>query len=151
MKILIPIGNLVSKELITRALHVLSAFKDPTIVLLHVVEVPSRTGVLDPEPYRDEISKAETKLNDLAKWLADQGLRVSVKVRVARNIAEGIVEETDRNGYLIVFLMKRKLTKGWKRFFARSVSERVVRSAECLVMTAPLQHPSRHGPESSKH
>lgn len=151
IKILIPIGDQFSKERITEALHVLSTFKNPIIVLLHVIEVPSRTSVLDPEPYRDEITKAERKLNDLSKWLTDQGLKVVVKVAVARNIADGIVEETERDGYLIVFLMKRKLTKGWRRFFSKSVSERVVRSANCLVMTAPLRpHHATASPVNTK-
>jgi len=140
VRILIPIGDLVSRQLITRALHVLSAFKNPLIVLLHVIEVPSRTGTLDPEPYRNEIDKAERKLKDLSLWLENQGLNAVVKVAVARNVADGIVEETERDGYLLVFLMKRKVRKGWRRHLTRSVSEQIVRSASCLVMTAPLEH-----------
>ena len=59
---------------------------------------------------------------------------------VARNAAEGIITETENEDYMIVFLMKRRRVKGWKRLFNRSVSERVVREANCLVMTAPLEH-----------
>lgn len=151
VKILIPIGNLVSRQLITRALHVLSTFKNPLVVLLHVIEVPSRTGTLDPEPYRNEIDKAEKKLKELSTWLENQDLKAVVKVAVARNAADGIVEETERDGYLLVFLMKRKVRKGWKRFFTRSVSEQVVRSANCLVMTAPLEQLTGTGRESSKY
>lgn len=150
-KILIPIGDLVSKELITRALHVLSAFKNPLVVLLHVIEVPSRTGTLDPEPYRNEIDKAERKLKDLSAWLENQDLKAVVKVVVARNVAEGIVTETEREGYLIVFMMKRKIKQRWKRYFSRSVSEQVVRSANCLVMTAPLEQLLGNSREASKH
>jgi nucleotide-binding universal stress UspA family protein len=139
VKILIPIGDLFSRQLITRALHLLSAFREPLVVLLHVVEVPSRTGTLDPDPYREEIDKAEKRLRDLSRWLDNQGLKAAVKVAVARNVAEGIVEETERDGYLLVFLMKRKVKKDFKRFFTRSVSEQVVRSASCLVLTAPLE------------
>lgn len=138
-KILIPVGDLVSRELITQALHVLSSFKNPTVVLLHVIEVPSRTSTLEPDPYRAEIKEAQKKLGELAKWLADQGLEVRIRVGVARNAAEGIIEETETDGYLIVFLMKRKSAKGWRRLFRRSVSERVIRSASCLVLTAPLE------------
>jgi len=138
-KVLIPIGEPVSRKLITQALHVLSAFRKPLIVLFHVVEVPSRTAALDPEPYRNEIQQAEEKLNDLAKWLRSQSLTVRVKVVVARNVAEGIVDETERDGYFIVFLMKRRFKRGWKQMFTRSVSGRVVRYANCLVLTAPLE------------
>jgi nucleotide-binding universal stress UspA family protein len=150
-KILIPVGKLVSKGLITQALHVLSTFKDPLIVLFHVVEIPSRTSTLDPELYRLQIDESERILNELATWLIQQGLKVRIKVAVARSAADGIVEETERDGYLIVFLMKRKTTKGWRRYFARSVSEKVVRHSNCLVLTAPLGHLSSHSDESSKH
>lgn len=132
-----------SKELITNALHVLSSFRNPIIVLLHVIEVPSRTGTLEPEAYQNEIKRAEMKLTELSKWLSDQGIRVRSKVAVARNAAEGVVSETESDGYMFVFLMKRRIKKGWKRLFRRSVSERVVRSANCLVMTAPLEHLKR--------
>ncbi len=139
MKVLIPVGEPVSRKLITQALYVMSAFKNPTIVLFHVVEVPSRTATLDPEPYRNELDKAEQKLTDLAKWLRNQSLRVRVKVVVARNAAEGIIDETESGGYFIVFLMKRRFKRGWRQLFKRSVSERVVRFANSLVLTAPLE------------
>ncbi len=138
MKILIPIGDPVSRKLITQALHILSAFRHPVIVLFHVVEVPSRTATLDPEPYRNEIQQAEEKLSDLAKWLRSQSLTVRVKVVVARNAAEGIIEETETGGYFVVFLMKRRFRRGWSRVFKRSVTGKVVQYANCLVLTAPL-------------
>ena len=139
MKILIPVGEPVSRKLITQALHVMSTFKNPTIGLFHVVEVPSRTATLEPEPYRIEIDKAEQKLTDLAKWLRKQSLSVRVKVVVARNVVEGIIDETDTGGYFIVFLMKRRFKRGWRQLFKRSVSEKVVRFANSLVLTAPLE------------
>jgi nucleotide-binding universal stress UspA family protein len=138
-KVLIPIGEPVSRKLITQALYVMSAFKNPTIVLFHVVEVPSRTATLDPEPYRNELDKAEQKLNDLAKWLKRQSLRVRIKVVVARNAAEGIIDETETGDYFIVFLMKRKFKRGWRQLFKRSVSQKVVRFANSLVLTAPFE------------
>ena len=138
-KILIPVGDIVSKELITKALHLLSTFKSPLIVLFHVIEVPSRTATLETEPYEAQIKSAEKRLVDISTWLTGQGLEVRIKVAIARYIAEGIIDEVDRDGYLVVFLMKRKMAKGWKRLFTRSVSERVIRSANCLVMIATLE------------
>lgn len=134
-----------------QALHVLSAFKNPSIVLLHVIEVPSRTATLETEPYQDDISRAENELNDVSTWLSNQGLNVQLKVAVARNIADGIVEETERDGYLIVFMMKRRAERGWRQLFTRSVSQRVVRHANCLVLTAPLEQLSTRRRPSSKH
>lgn len=132
-------GEPVSRKLITKALHVLSAFRKPTIVLFHVVEVPSRTATLEPEPYRNELDQAERRLNELAQWLRSQSFRVRVKVVVARNVAEGIIDETERDGYFIVFLMKRRFKRGWRQMFKRSVSGRVVRYANSLVLTAPFE------------
>ena len=137
-EILIPIGERASKNLITQALHVLSAFKSP-LVLFYVVEVPSRTATLDTEPYRKQIEDAERRLNELSMWLVDQGLRVRTKVVIARNIAEGIIDEADSEDYLVVFMMKRKTTRGLRRIFTRSVSQDVVRRSKCFVMTAPLE------------
>ena len=138
-KILIPVGELVSKKLITQALHVLSVFKKPLIVLFSVIEVPSRTATLERDPYRKQIIEAENRLSGLSTWLADQGLKVLVKVVVARNIAEGIIDETESDGYLLVFMMKRKTHRGWRSIFSRSVSQKVVRAANCFVLTAPLE------------
>lgn len=139
VKVLIPVGEPVSRKLITQALHVMSVFKNPTIVLFIVVEVPSRTATLDPEPYRTELDKAEEKLNDLAKWLRKQSIKVRVKVVVARNAAEGIIDETETGDYFLVFLMKRRFKRGWRQLFRRSVSQKVVRFANSLVLTAPLE------------
>jgi nucleotide-binding universal stress UspA family protein len=137
-RILIPLGEKVNRERITQALHILSVFKSPLVVLFQVVEVPSRTGTLEPELYKDAIKNAEVRLRELSKWLSDQGIRVLTKVALARNAAEGIIAETENESYVIVFLMKRKTEKGWKRLFSHSVSQEVVRNANCFVMTAPI-------------
>jgi nucleotide-binding universal stress UspA family protein len=139
VKVLIPVGDPVSRKLITQALHVMSTFKSPTIVLFHVVEVPSRTATLDPEPYRAELDRAEKKMNELAEWLRKQSLRVRVKVVVARNVADGIIDETETGDYFIIFLMKRRFKRGWRHVFTRSVSQKVVRFANSLVLTAPFE------------
>ncbi len=130
-----------SKEIITRTL--LSAFPNPDIVLFHVIEVPSRTAALEPEPYRDQIQDAEKRLNEISVWLKNQDISVKSKVAIARNVAEGIITETESGGYTIIFLMKRRVRDGWRRLFSRSVSERVVRHANCLVMTVPLEQLSK--------
>jgi len=54
-----------------QALHVLSAFKNPNIVLFHVIEVPSRTATLETEPYQDEIGRAQRYGSPLALALLD--------------------------------------------------------------------------------
>jgi len=91
------------------------------------------------EQTMEQIKSAEKKLLDLSTWLTGQGLDVRIKVATARNTAEGIVDEVNNDGYLVVFLMKRKIAESWKRLFTRSVSERVIRSANCLIMIATLE------------
>jgi APA family basic amino acid/polyamine antiporter len=61
------------------------------------------------------------------------------------------IEETEADGYLLVFLMKRRARRGWRGLFTRSVSQRVVRDAECLVLTAPLEQLSHRRQGLSKH
>ena len=138
-QLLIPVGDTVSKQLITQALHTLSVFRDPTIVLFHVVEVPSRTASLETEQYRSEIVDADTRLADLARWLIDQGFHVKKKVAVARNTVDGILQEIENGNYNVVILLKRRKKKGLRHFLERSVSELVIRSARCFVMTALLE------------
>jgi nucleotide-binding universal stress UspA family protein len=138
-KLLIPVGDTVSKQLITQALHTLSVFRDPTIVLFHVVEVPSRTASLETEQYRSEIVEANTRLADLARWLIDQGFHVKKKVAVARNTVDGILQEIENENYNVVILLKRRKKKGLRHLLERSVSELVIRSARCFVMTALLE------------
>jgi nucleotide-binding universal stress UspA family protein len=150
VSILIPVGDIVSKQLINQALHILSAFKNAMVVLLRVVEVPSRTAILETEPYQDDIRRAEQRVASIAKWLTDQGLRVRIKVAVARSIPEGIIEEAETGNYLLVFLMKRRKLQGLQRVFKRSVTERVVRSANCVVMTAPLEQLPGRSTNSTK-
>jgi nucleotide-binding universal stress UspA family protein len=105
---------------------------------------------LETEPYQDDIKRAEQRLDGLAKWLANQRLKVRVKVVVARSISEGIIEEAETGDYLLVFLMKRRKVRGLQRILRRSVTERVVRSANCVVMTAPLEELPRHGADLTK-
>ncbi|HUK49853.1 MAG TPA: universal stress protein [Terriglobales bacterium] len=138
IKILIPVGELVSRKLIAQALHVLSAFRNPMVLLFHVIEIPSRTAALETEPYRQEIDEAQKRLNELAEWLRSQSISTQVKVVVARNVPEGITDEADIGEYSIIFLMKRQFRKDWRRLFRRSVSAQVVRDSKCMVLTAPL-------------
>jgi hypothetical protein len=59
----------------------------------------------------------------------------SLKVLVARDAVEAIVTEANTGGYRFAFLMKRRMPKGWRRLFQKSVSEHVTRHAKCFVVT----------------
>jgi nucleotide-binding universal stress UspA family protein len=134
-KILIPLGPTLDKTKIVAALQALSSFKNPLLVPFHVIELPSRTAPLDSAYYESEIKEAEKKyLVDVARWLRDQGYHVRNKVAVARDVTDGIIEEANNGEYVAVLLLKRRVEKGFLRRH-KSVSEKVSRYVECLVIT----------------
>jgi len=135
VKILMPIAGGADKQLMVRALYALSAFKEPEIVLFHVVEMPSRTVPIEVVSHKEEISLAEEILSPTAQWLDEQGYATRKKIVVARDIAEAIVTEANSNDYTFVIMTKRRPKKGMKSLFHRSVSEEVIREAKCMVLT----------------
>ena len=135
VKILIPISSFVDREKIAQALHALSVFKDPKVVLFHVVEVPSRTSPVDTHPFKNEMAEAENRLLPIADWLRSQNYNAVVRVVVARDKVEGIVTEANEGDYSFVLMMKRKIRGGIAKLFHKSTSEAVIRSVKCLVLT----------------
>jgi len=139
-KILIPMADFVSKEKIIHGLQVLSVFKNPLVVLLHVIEVPSRTQTLNSYPYEKEVADHRSRLESVANWLRGQDYDVEVKVAIARNIVEGIVSEANLGNYDAVLMLKRRMRKGFSRIFHRSTSETVIRSVESVVLTTLVDY-----------
>ncbi|MGC8961994.1 MAG: hypothetical protein ACP5K1_06100, partial [Candidatus Bathyarchaeia archaeon] len=93
-RILIPISNFIDREKVAKALNAVSTPETHSIVLLHIIEIPSLTSPLDASHFRDEVEKVAGRLERAAEWIRGQGYRVQVKVLVARDVAEGIVEES---------------------------------------------------------
>lgn len=135
VKILIPIAASADRQLMTRALYALSAFKDPEIVLFHVVEMPSRTVPIEVTSHKAEIALADEVLSPTAKWLEKEGYSVRKKIVVARSVAEAIVTEANAEDYTFVIMTKRRPKKGIGGLFHRSVSEQVTREAKSMVLT----------------
>lgn len=135
VKILIPIAASADRQLMTRALYALSAFKDPEIVLFHVVEMPSRTVPIEVISHKEEIALADEVLSPTAKWLEKEGYSVRKKIVVARSVAEAIVTEANAEDYTFVIMTKRRPKKGIGGLFHRSVSEQVTREAKSIVLT----------------
>ena len=131
----------------TRALYALSAFKDPEIVLFHVVEMRSRTVPIEVISRREEIALADEVLSPVAEWLGNEGYKSRKKIVVARDIAEAIVTESNSEEYTFIIMTKRRPKKGLRGLFHRSVSERVARETKCIVLTTlmseeRLAHPA---------
>jgi len=139
-RILIPISNFVDKEKLAKALDSVSTPKTHSIVLLHIIEVPSLTSPLDASHFKEDVDKVAVKLERVAEWIRRQGYDVGVKVRVARDVAEGIAEESNIGEYRIVLMMKRKIRGGLSKLFHRSVSERVIRLTNAMVLTFLVEH-----------
>ena len=135
VKILVPIATRADRELMARALYALSAFKDPEVVLFHVVEMPSRTVPIEVISHREEIALAEEVLSPTAEWLEKEGYRTRKKIVVARDVAEAIVTEANSEDYMFVIMTKRRPKKGFRGLFDRSVSEAVIRQTKCMVLT----------------
>jgi nucleotide-binding universal stress UspA family protein len=135
VKILVPISTSADRQLMTRALYALSAFKDPEIILFHVVELPSRTVPIEVVSHKEEIALADEILSPVAEWLKEQGYVSRKKIVVARDVAEAIVNETISEDYAFVIMTKRQPKKGVRGLFHHSVSEHVIREAKCMVLT----------------
>jgi len=135
VKILVPIATSADRQLMIKALYALSAFKDPEIVLFHVVEMPSRTVPIEVISHREEIALADEILSPTAKWLEKQGYATRKRIVVARDVAEAIVTEANSQDYTFVIMTKRRPRKGLRGLFHRSVSERVTRETKCMVLT----------------
>jgi len=133
-KILIPIADFYDKEKITHGLQVLSVFKNPLIVLFHIIEVPSRTQSLNTHPYEKQIAEHRRRIEAIAEWLREQDYEVKVKIALARSIVEGIVTEANTGNYDAVLMLKRRVRKGFLRIFQKSISEAVIRSVEPVVL-----------------
>lgn len=139
-KILIPISNFIDKEKLARALGSVSTPKTHSIVLLHIVEVPSLTSPLDASHFKEDVDKVTGRLEKVAEWVRRQGYDVDVKVRVARDVAEGIAEESNIGDYRIVLMMKRKIRGGLSKLLHKSVSEKVIRLTNAMVLTFLVEH-----------
>ena len=141
VKILLPVSTFVDQTRLSRALHLLTTLKDPTIVLFRVVEVPQRTNPLDPDLWKEEMNLAQEFLDQTATWLKAEGHGVQTKVVTARNTSEGIVAEANSGEYAVILMMKRRIRRGWSRIFHRSTSEEVIRYANPLVVTFLAEQP----------
>ena len=145
VRILVPIAGSADKQLMVTALYALSAFKDPEIVLFHVVEMPSRTVPIEVVSHKEEISLAEEILSPTAGWLDAQGYTTRKKIVVARDVAEAIVSEVNSDDYAFVMMTKRRPKQGMRSLFHRSVSEKVIREAKCMVLTTLAGEPDTTG------
>ena len=140
--ILVPVPGPLDKEKLVLMLDKLHFLGKPNLTLFHVVEVRSRTSPLNSEFFRDAINKAEKSLKPLKKWLEKLGYKTSIKVMLARDVAEGIIDEAELGGYDAILMVRRggrTLRNLLKTIFSGSVSEKVARHVECPVIMVKME------------
>ena len=118
----------------------LAAREKATIHLLHVIDADSfmtayPDGLLfEPPGVRDHlIDSAHTRLDNCVEKSQAAGVPVSVRVAVGRAAPLIAQEATARNADLIV--MGTHGRSGFSHFLLGSVAERVLRLAQCPVLT----------------
>jgi nucleotide-binding universal stress UspA family protein len=134
-RVLMPIVGTIGYADMLRVMLPLMTFQSPRITLFHVVETPVTTP-LDAESLSEVVERVKAeKTKPIAEWLASNGYEVDTKIAVARKVADAIVEETQQSEYSFVFMMKRRRREGLRGLLSRSVTDEVVRRAECPVVS----------------
>lgn len=125
-RVLLPVGDWEpDRKAMIPALYLLSRLKPrPDVTVLNVISIPP-SAPLDASQFRDITDKAKSRMTQLAKWLSGQGFKTSVKIALARDVAEGIIEEASKNGCIAVLMQKksrpdRVLPKGKRRSFVKA-------------------------------
>jgi len=108
------------------------------IVLVHVVPVipklPSDVSIFHEGDYeRGLIGDAQQRLNDLAAKLKGLGVTARTTVGLANDAAMEILRTADHEHADLIVIATHGMT-GWRRLAFGSVTDKVVRTAECPVL-----------------
>jgi nucleotide-binding universal stress UspA family protein len=106
------------------------------ILLMHAVPViprlPDNVSILNERNYEAElIRSAEQRLAELAAQLEQSGIKARTKVGLANDAAMEIVRDSE--GADLIIIATHGMT-GWRRLAFGSVTEKVVRTADCPVL-----------------
>jgi nucleotide-binding universal stress UspA family protein len=108
------------------------------MVLVHVVPVipklPAGVSMLHEGDYERELIKnSGARLEGLAAKLREKGLQVRTSVGSANDAAMEILLTAEKEKVDLIVIATHGLT-GWKRLAFSSVTDKVVRTAECPVL-----------------
>ena len=140
-RILVPVDFSPTSESAIDHAQELSARLDAPIELLHVVEDPISSGAWEPdatyltipELLDRFVEEAGRRLGEIKTRLLDAG--VSVETRVVTGApARGIVHAAQEDGCDLIVMGTHGRT-GLSHMLMGSVAERVIRTAECPVLT----------------
>ena len=137
-RILVPIDFSDDAEHALRLAIGLLKHDDAIVLLLHVVEEQSYASDLaltsPPEPVEKQIAqRAEVAVRALAERLVPAGVRTATRVVIGRPAGEIVRVAGDEKADLIV--MGTLGLTGLQHLLVGSVTEKVVRTAPCPVLT----------------
>jgi nucleotide-binding universal stress UspA family protein len=108
------------------------------LLLVHAVPViaklPSDVSIFHEGEYEEELIRdARKRLEDLARAAAQKGVRVRTQVGLANDAGMEIIRIAEEAGADLMVIATHGMT-GWRRLAFGSVTEKVVRTADCPVL-----------------
>jgi nucleotide-binding universal stress UspA family protein len=108
------------------------------VLLVHVVpvipKIPGDVSILHEGQYeRQLIQNAEQELQDLAKQVRERGPQARTAVGLANDAAMEILRTAEQEKADLIVIATHGMT-GWRRLAFGSVTDKVVRTAECPVL-----------------
>ena len=108
-----------------------------TVLLLHVVN-PAASGISEAEAIGGRVlARFEDRLEKLATRLGAEGLRVEPRVLIG-NVEDEILAMANRRGVDLIVIGTHGHS-GWGHHLLGSTAERIVRRADCPVLTVKDQ------------
>jgi nucleotide-binding universal stress UspA family protein len=108
------------------------------MLLAHVVpfipKLPSDVSIFNEGTYeQDLIHNAEQRLNELAEKLKTEGITARTVVGLANDAAMEILRTAEQEHADLIVIATHGMT-GWRRLAFGSVTDKVVRTADCPVL-----------------
>ncbi len=124
------------------------------IVLVHVVpfipRLPSDVSILHEGDYeRSLIGNAQQRLDDLAAKLKEKGITARSTVGLANDAAMEILRTAEHEQADLIVIATHGMT-GWRRLAFGSVTDKVVRTAECPVLVLRKKAADKSGDAEEK-
>jgi nucleotide-binding universal stress UspA family protein len=124
------------------------------ILLVHVVPVipklPDNVGIFEEGAYeKDLIHSAEQRLADLVAKLKEQGTVARSTVGLANDAAMEILRTAEHEQADLIVIATHGMT-GWRRLAFGSVTDKVVRTADCPVLVLRKSASAQSEPAAEK-
>jgi nucleotide-binding universal stress UspA family protein len=131
--------------------HDIASRYGAAMLLVHVVPVipklPSDVSIFNEGTYeQDLIHNAEQRLNELAEKWKSEGITARTVVGLANDAAMEILRTAEQQHADLIVIATHGMT-GWRRLAFGSVTDKVVRTADCPVLVlrksaAPASEPT---------